>query len=353
MKDKFISVSILIPILLIGIGIFIPIIGKAQDCSTSLRDAQHSYEVGDFRTVLGILSPCVEKNLNSDDTWRGYRLMAISYLLLDNPDSADISMRRMLARNPLYIPNPAIDPEEFIKALNEYEYYPKISLGAQVGFIDPLVKLLSANTVTQTYSTQSDYSGKFAPALGLNFEYHFIPFLSISIGGDVTPQEFTRTSLPVLGKSVAYTESISSISFPVILHFDIIDKVFKPFIEAGAFAQLLTSATGSISFNSTGSSIGTATVSNINSLERRKTTNYGFVLGAGVARSFTSPLSELRLTAHYWNGLRDMTRPDARYASPALYQSFYYVDDEIALHGFEMSLSFIFHLSLTIYHSNE
>ena len=90
---------------------------NAQDCGTALSRAEHAYELGAFREVLDIVAPCLPSGIAEEDVWRGYRLQAISYLLLDQPDSADEATRQMLRRNPFYRAVPEQDPYEFAKLL--------------------------------------------------------------------------------------------------------------------------------------------------------------------------------------------------------------------------------------------
>ncbi len=309
-------------------------------CEEALSRAQHSYEAGAFREVISTFESCSPNDMNNDDAWRAYRLTAIAYLLLNQTDSADMAISSMLRLNPMYKSAPERDPYEFIKALEPYTYYSRFAVGAFVQFYKPTVGVLQANSVTQTFASASDYTTPSKTNFGGEFAFQVYPNVSLATDVVLLYEDLSRDTHPVPGVSTLYAENISSLALPVFGRLKLFDWKVQPFVEAGGFGQWLTSVVAKITVTQLGTATaaggGSTLLPDGNTSDRRKTFNYGWVVGAGALYPLSST-SDLVLRARYWNGLVDLTRPSARYTS-SLFLPGYFEDDDIALRGFEFSL---------------
>lgn len=310
----------------------------AQDCGTALSRAEHAYEAGAFNQVLSILAPCLPDGLAEDDIWRGYRLRAISYLMLDNPDSAEEAIRYMLRKNPDYRAIPEVDPYEFVQALNRFTDYPQFAMGVFLDALASKVLLLQANTLTQSAAISSDYEMPVKVNAGAEAMYSFSPRLSVGFDVALVYEDIIRNLQPIPGLSSQYTEDISSVAVPLFARYRLgAAKIFgaqvQPFFEAGIFGQWITPFAAQTTLTT---ATGTATtIPDPNPSDSRKSFNYGGVLSAGIIVPLQG--AEILVRGRYWNGFTDLTQPAARYTNN-LFIPGYYEDDDIALQGFEISV---------------
>ncbi len=316
----------------------------AEDCGTALSRADHAYELGAFREVLSILAPCLPSGIADEDVWRGYRLQAISYLLLDQPDSAEESTRQMLRRNPFYRAVPEQDPYEFAKLLESLGSYPEFGAGVFLDLLQPQVNLLQSNSLTQTFANAGDYAAPLKINVGAEFLYRPSPSIALGIEAMLISEDFTRTTVPIQQYTSVYDENLSSLAVPLFARWNVLSLfgntkgAFQPFIEAGGFGQWMTSITAKVTLTSTSSNSGSSSslIQDGSPQDRTKSFNYGTVVGIGVSWAYSNT-SEIVLRGRYWNGLVDLTQPSARYTSP-LFLPAYYEDDDIALRGIEITL---------------
>ena len=319
--------------------ILISLVTRAQEsCGTALTRAEHAYEAGAFREVLDILSPCLPEGFAEDDIWRGYRLRAISYLMLDDPDSANIAIGYMLRFIPDYRPVPGVDPYEFIQALGHFTDFPLFGAGVFLDLFASKVQVIQANSLTQSYATDANYGFPIKVNAGAEALYSFSPSVSAGLDLALIYEDISRTSQPLRGLSSQYTESLSSIALPVFVRyrlntFKVLGTHLQPFFEAGGFGQWITPIAAKVSLTNAN---GLSTVTpDPDPAGRRNPFNYGWLASAGIIVPL--PGAEILLRGRYWNGLADITKPSARYSN-ALFLPTYYEDDDIALHGFEISV---------------
>lgn len=320
------------------LAILISISARAQECSTAVSRAERAYEQGAFQESLDILAPCLPEGLTSDDIWRSYRLRALNYLMLDDPDSADLAIGYMLRYNPNYVPVAGVDPYEFVHALAHYTDYPQFAMGVFLDALAAKVQIIQTNTLTQTASTAASYAMPIKLNAGAEAMYSFNPHFSAGFDAALLYEDISRSLSPIRGYTTQYTESISSVAVPLFARYrldtaDILGTRIQPFFEAGGFAQWITPIAANIAVS--GDSAAAGTFADPNPGSRRKAFNYGWTVSAGFAIPLSS--AEILVRGRYWNGLADLTKPTARYSN-SLFLPAYYEDDDIALHGFELSI---------------
>lgn len=98
-------------------------IGKAlfsqKNCDwSSLNDADKSYQSGNFDEAVKIINHCINDGYNEKQKVQGYRLLAKTFLALDNDSSANSSINEILLLNPKFQPDYLTDPPRFIQIIN-------------------------------------------------------------------------------------------------------------------------------------------------------------------------------------------------------------------------------------------
>jgi outer membrane receptor for ferrienterochelin and colicins len=111
---KFINKTLSV-IVLLSLNLFL----TAQvNCDWSvLNDADQSYRSGNFEETVGIINKCIGEGFNNTQKIQGYRLLAKTFLALDNDSSANDAVNNLLNIDPKFQPDYLSDPPRFIKII--------------------------------------------------------------------------------------------------------------------------------------------------------------------------------------------------------------------------------------------
>jgi hypothetical protein len=318
----------------------------AQDCSSALTRAEHFYDAGDFRSVIEILTPCLNSGMNSDEEWRGYRLVAISYIMSDQPDSGNDAIGLMLRYNPKYVGNPSNDPYEFLQALSNYSVYPKFAIAAFSGTASTSISVLQANSLTQVLATNADYSSPLSTQYGFEASFFPWPKIALSLGLSSVNTRLARTIAPLYNVVANDTQAVSSLIVPLSICISPFSTAISPFLEAGAYGQFVTSVSNAAEVTRTVPNPNGGLTDEITNMidpdasGRIRPFNYGVFVGAGAGYDFSE--FEIFLRGRYWYGLTDITQSNVRYSTPSYFIQSYFLSDDISLRGLEFSLGFRF-----------
>ena len=105
---------------------------NAQDCAQSLRLASSSYDQGRLHEIPELLKKCLDNGFTSIEKVNAYKLLALSYLYLEEPEKADEAMLELLNTDHFFEPNQAVDPAEFIGLYNTFRTKPLFSIGVKL-----------------------------------------------------------------------------------------------------------------------------------------------------------------------------------------------------------------------------
>ncbi|GAA4465399.1 hypothetical protein GCM10023189_45980 [Nibrella saemangeumensis] len=85
-----------------------------------IKEAQDSYNEGNFNKVFALLKPCLGYGgFSKDNTSLAYKLMSLTYLALDSTERASQSIEQMLSYNPNYEPETELLlPYRFVNLVN-------------------------------------------------------------------------------------------------------------------------------------------------------------------------------------------------------------------------------------------
>jgi hypothetical protein len=134
------------------------------NCPQTLRLATSTYEQGRLHEIQNILDGCLKSNgFNEQEKEAAYKLLALSYLYLEEPEQADEAMLNLLRNNPYFEPKIASDPAEFIALYKTFRTRPIYRIGLNLG-----VNATQPNVVNAS-PTVSNSTSKFSYKLGFQF----------------------------------------------------------------------------------------------------------------------------------------------------------------------------------------
>ena len=236
---------------------------QISSCAQTLRLAQSTYEQGRLHELPGLLESCLKNTgadgFTKDQKVRAYTLLTLAYIYLEEPEKADESMLSLLRTDPYFVPNPDVDPAEFIGLYKTFRTKPVYRLGAKFS-------INATQPNVSQFSPISDGTSKYAYKLGISLGFAGeipvnLPFLKnrTTLNPEVyySSKSFSNQSDAIQGGSSYSTsssiESQSWISVPILLQYQLrksnelkksakfIDKI-NPFISLGVSVDYLLGA---------------------------------------------------------------------------------------------------------------
>jgi hypothetical protein len=217
---------------------------QVTDCSFAYYNAMNLYNEGKVDSTYNILSSCI----NVDQLFRKsskstradiYRLCALSALLLDKPDDAQLNIGRFLKYRPYYKNNFAKDDlSEFRRIVTEFTVQPKLVLGINF-FIDipkiTIEKNLTAHTTPYIPEITSFTEGGW----GLLLENSFSKNIYAGIGLNMLYMSFIYNGSPLpFQQTFSYNVPIRYLESPLYVSYKLrINKKVIPYFQIGLIGR--------------------------------------------------------------------------------------------------------------------
>jgi hypothetical protein len=317
---------------------------SAQDnCGGAVINAKTLYEQGKLREVIAELKPCLTRSFDRTNLWQGYKLLALSYLALNDPDNARKSAEDMLEINPQYTPSRLKDPKDFIDLVNSITVIPKFSLGlsASFGVNNSFLEIGTPYSI-------SDYTKTYITKPGLQFGalggYNLNQYLDIGLGIYGSGKNYDII-YSTNGYDVTLNEKLWYLEVPLILKYTFGRGRLRPYIEAGAYLGSLLSANSD--FNSTYTATGDKlSDNNVSTDDRRNKINYGLIGGGGL--TYKVGPGHFALDIRYCYGLTNIVNGANRYADENIYFKYYYLDDDLKISNSLISIGYVYYLNYKV-----
>ena len=314
-----------------------------QNCADALSRAQANFENGQFQQAINEVKPCIADNMDKTEQWQIYKLMALSYLYLNDEGQARESAIKMLELNPTYKPNRLKEPKEFISLVESITVIPKFSLGVSfAGGINRTAAMpngyYNVSSFSKNYTSGNGYQvGGFA-------DYHFNKNIAAETGLFWSVKKY-KFNYETSGFNISGDENLNYMEIPLCAKYTFGIKKIIPYISAGGFIGFLTGATNNISRTYITTNETTNQI-NLPSADRRNKTNYGLLGGAGIMAKLGP--GSLILDYRYLYGMVNISSAEKRYANQELMYGYYYLDDDIMLRNSVFSVGYAYYLSYKV-----
>lgn len=167
-------------------------------CTQNLRLARSLYEEGKLNEIPPTLKSCLNKiesdgEFTPEEKVEAYRLLAITYLYLDEPAKADEAMLELLHTNPEYEVNERLDPAEYINLYRSFRTEWLFRWGIKGG------GNYSLPHVTESFnpSNAGKFSGQAGFQVGALIEFdNLIPKIVLQPEILFTSKSFSYSSIP-------------------------------------------------------------------------------------------------------------------------------------------------------------
>ena len=334
LKTKVVLFLILIPAMLYGQG----------TCKEKLYKANLLYESGQLNEAIELAKSCTDSETESE-RWQAWHLLSKAYLATGHKAEARSSAEIMLEINPTYKPSKVKDPAELVRLLNSIKVIPKFSLGlaATIGgsWTTPRVlKTFNGASYHKEYTTDQGFQS------GLIIGYHMNEIISLHTGLAMTQKRY-QIDYDLEGLAFNVKEQLNYLNAPAIARFSFeVRNKWRVFGDAGIYTGRLLSSYSHFERHFTETGLKERE-KDLQSINRRNMWEYGSIFGAGIMLRFRQ--SEWTLDGRYYRAaFYNVTDTERRYRSEDLFYRYYYLDDDLRLNNFVLSLSFAYNLNYRV-----
>jgi hypothetical protein len=306
-------------------------------CSQNLKKAQKEYDEGRLAEVSGILESCLKDGFTRDQKLQAYRLLILTNLFSDKPDSAEQNLLHLLKEDPEYAINPGVDPVEFVTLLNQFNTSAVISVGLTGGINQSRTRL------DRSFSTDnSNNKGIYKPHVGfqggLSVDILLKKAFQINTGVQFVQKNYEYSKSMFNYTNLNLQESQLWIELPLALKYNIGYKnKLVPYVYGGGSAGLFLSSTGKLTrISNTGDN--NASGPNVSLTSLRNKLNYSAIAGAGLR--YKLGYGYISLDLKYAVGLRDIANSAKRYSNNDLVYFYGYIDSDFKLNNFYVSVGY-------------
>ncbi len=285
-----------------------------KNCSDVLTEAQNNYDAGKMYGIPTLLEPCIASGFTKNEKVRAYRLLTMTYLILENPDKADESYLKILKLDPEYKVGEEEDPIELVYISRKFKTTPILSLnygkiGANLTYVDIINNYGVGNRVDSEERYSSGLGFQFGAGLEINLNNH------MSIGFEALyDQKRYRFENRLFNRDVmTLSETLSFISFPMYFKYTIDRKHHQPFFYAGLNTSMLLSSRGNAAYINRSLATGELPVtdSDIDMGPLRK--SIGNALLFGIGTRYRIGYSYISAELRYQIGQNNLLQTDRQY----------------------------------------
>jgi hypothetical protein len=322
---------------------------RREDCQVLLSEADNNFAAGKFYGIPSLLQGCIDINaFSNEENVRVYMLLTQSYLLSDDPASAEQSYLKLLAADPEYVADESVDPIEIVYLSKKFTTTPIFTPHFKVGpNFTPQVVIHEVNTHSTPVS--QDLRGQFGLTIGGGIEWNIND--NLGIGGEalVSYKGFKMRYEGMFGyDALTVRESQLWADFPFYVRYGYHVGKVRPFGYAGysinlLFSDRLQQMEYENSTEESGEVVPVPPTADRSVMYKRQMLNGSLVFGGGIKYKWGKNF--LLLDLRYMAGLTDMVKEENNYYSD---EGSYELDPAFGRYGFIGDTFRVDNYSLTV-----
>ena len=329
---------------------------QKNDCELTLRTALDEFNAGHFYGLSSILKPCMDNGFTREQRQRANLLLVQTYLLLDDPESAERSYLELLKANPEFVTDIARDPIDVVYLSKKFTSSPIFSLFAKIGPNISPVRPIHENNLYQSLDTVSfrkKYIIKPGWQFSLGSDLNINDQFSVSLAAQLMTTSYEQNSYNSFGRDKAsFVDKQTWLNFPLSVKYSLDKGRFKPFVFVGFSANILLSDKANIRYTDVLDASGASqsvNVQNLNFLYKRNRLNGSMFFGGGVKRKIR--LNYVFADLRYSLGLGNVVNTKNLYGSAGNSKQYSqsmealmhygHLDDYFRLDNFSISIGYI------------
>jgi hypothetical protein len=307
--------------------------GAENVCNDALYTANKLYEEGKFKEAVTLLEPCLNSNsLVGNEKFDATRLLALCFINLNQMESAEIYVQRMLNLRSDYQMFHYVDPKQLTSLLNQYQVEEKLYIGGQAGLAMTQAKILKNYSPANTPST---YYSQFALSVGAMVEYKFGSNTSVLIQPSFSGINYQRELENVAGSKKLYSEQLAYFCIPLSARYYTSIGPVPLFAQAGFEAGNLIHSFADV--QSTKLLDGSILQSSTETTDYRNKFLYGFNIGLGTEYVVGKLIVGANIS--YKQYIPNAVLADRRYDNVDFILSAQYLDSDLTFNSLGLNLT--------------
>jgi len=322
---------------------------QVSSCEETLNDARNNLEEGHLYGIPALLKPCLDRGFNKSQKIQAYWLLTRTYLLIDDPISAEDSYLKLLSLDPEYDIDEEGDPVDVVYLSRKFTTTPIFILFAKAGVNFAQPSTIHNFGVDNTNFSSEEYSSR----LGLNFavgsEFNMSDHLSLGLELQYSFQNYSYSNSLFNNDIQQFDENMNIFNIPIYLKYRFKLNKFWPFVYAGfsndfilnsqAELQLIDREVAEGDENSAEFSV---TGPQVSLTDQRNFYNYSLI--GGIGAKYRIGYNYLFLDIRYVYGLTNIVNIENQYSNSELLYRYGYVDDYKRLNNLMISFGYIYPL---------
>ncbi|MEQ8924440.1 MAG: porin family protein [Fulvivirga sp.] len=324
------------------------VVAQKVDCAYTLEQARSSFEKGHLYSIPSILKPCLDNGFNKVQKIESYLILTRTYLLIDDPISAEDSYLKLLKLDPEYAVDPDNDPVDIVYLNEKFTTTPIFILYAKGGLNFTNTSTIINFGVDNTELSNEEYSMGTGFNIGGGAELNLRDHLSFGLEVNFFNQRYNYKNTLFDGDVQEMLEIQSLLNIPVFIKYRMKFKDWHPYIYAGYSFSYLMGSRGELELKDLVIS-GEGNRSEIsvtgpeeNLIDLRNNLNHNLLGGIGVR--YRVGYNYVFLDARYTWGMNNIVDEDNQYANQSLLYKYGMVDDYKRLTNVAISAGFIWPL---------
>ncbi len=326
-----------------------------KDCAETLKKAQAAYEEGRINEVPDILDDCLDVfndkkarkgNFDRNQKMEAYYLLSLTYLYLNEEESAEKILLKLLRLEPEYrLKNNA--PSEFKKLYGNFRVRPVLAFGGKVGGNIMRFNVTKTFGVDDPHSFSETYTSKLGFQVGGAVELPLTKKLGVFMEAYYSGRSYTLNNQLFGYASTNYEENQNWIEIPLGVRYNLGDKYnfsshLKPYVFGGISTGVLLAASAvvvrrdkvsaDVQREVTGTSIPVAPM--------RNRLNISALLGAGV--ELKRGRGYLVFDVRYYMGLSNAVNAAQRFSVNELLFKYGHIDNDFTTNNITFSLGYMY-----------
>lgn len=318
---------------------------QAQSCAETLNQARESFNAGHLYEIPALLKPCLDNGFNKDQKIEAYWLLTRTYLLIDDPISAEDSYLKLLKQDPEYLIDPARDPVDVVYLSRKFKTTPIFVVYGKVG--GSLTSPVAINNfgTDNTSASRESYDSNLGIHIGAGGEVNINEHLSVGTELNFYTRSYKYSNILFNADKQTFIENQAGINLPLLVKYRWDFVKIRPYVYAGLGLDYLLSAKATVKLVDrvgSGSEDLTeipVTGPEVNIKEQRSLLNRFAHIGAGV--NYRLGYNYLVFDVRYMVGLSNIVDEGEQYNNSTLLYKYGYVDDDKRLNSLAVSVGFV------------
>ena len=321
---------------------------QAQDCAKKLEQAQIAYKDGKIEMIPELLdsqgSRCLDGNgLTNNEKTNAYRLLALTYLYLNERPKAEEMMRRFLVLNPEYKINSSVDPPEFAELHATFRTHPVFLIGAKLGGNVIGVNVMKTFSVDKSDIARGEYLSRLGYQAGVTLELPLNNKMTIVGEAYLASRTYEFKDVLLNFANLTFRENQTWIDIPVLFKYYFTETKVRPFIQVGPSINLLFGSSANAKRIDIVDSETQREVSGpaISLKEQRNLFNFGVSGGGGFRFDKLIGNGSLLLEVRYNYALNNIVKTENRTKNHELIYDYGYIDNDFKVNNISFSMGYI------------